>query len=64
MNPMVLAFGLRVTPAFVNRAHARNQLVWVWTVNDPDEMDSLLEMGVAGLITDEVVLSISKTGSR
>ncbi|MEL6348516.1 MAG: glycerophosphodiester phosphodiesterase [Myxococcota bacterium] len=61
----VMSSGIRiVTERFVERAHARDQLVWVWTVNDPDEMDELLSIGVDGFITDEVVLSVAKTGAR
>lgn len=53
-----------VTPGFVRRAHRRGQLVYVWTVNDRDRMDALLDMGVDGLITDEVMDALDAVESR
>lgn len=40
----------------VDRAHRRNIAVQYWTINDPDEMRMLIEMGVDCIMTDDPIL--------
>lgn len=45
-------FELYVTKEMVESAHARGITVIPWTVNDPETMHALMDLGVDGIITD------------
>jgi glycerophosphoryl diester phosphodiesterase len=43
---------LQADPEFVERAHARGYLVYVWTVDKPRDVEFVLDLGVDTIITD------------
>ena len=49
---------------FVRRAHARNEQVYVWTVNDASTMSAMIGRGVDGLITDKPALAKAVLAAR
>ena len=40
------------TKGLVNRAHDHNLAVHYWTINDPEEMEQLIDIGADGIMTD------------
>jgi glycerophosphoryl diester phosphodiesterase len=53
-----------VTRELVQTAHGLGVRVVPWTVNDPDEMTRLLDLGVDGLVTDDVALARQVVAAR
>ncbi len=43
---------LRAHPEIARRLHDRGHHVYVWTVNEPADLDLVIELGVEGIITD------------
>ncbi len=41
-----------VDEVFLNKAHANNLKVFVWTVDDPEEIDRMKELGVDGIFSN------------
>ncbi len=41
-----------VTPELVEHAHRHGIQIHVWTINDPEEMGRLFDLGVDGIVTD------------
>jgi glycerophosphoryl diester phosphodiesterase len=53
-----------VTPRNVDLLRGAGVEVHVWTVNDPDEMERLVAMGVDGIVTDRADLAAKRLRSR
>ena len=51
-----------LNPRFIETSHERNLRVDAWTINDPDEMTRLINMGVDGIITDRPDLLMAVLG--
>jgi glycerophosphoryl diester phosphodiesterase len=45
-----------LTARHIRAAHAARKLVHVWTINDPEQMGQLLDLGVDGIVTDRADL--------
>ncbi|SDS69815.1 glycerophosphoryl diester phosphodiesterase [Brevibacterium siliguriense] len=53
-----------VTADFVARAHRSGLVVHVWTINDESTMRSLVDLGVDGIVTDDVQLGLEVVAGR
>jgi len=56
--PMSYDLGIEiglVSQSLINRAHRRNIAVQYWTINDADDMRTLIEMGVDCIMTDDPI---------
>ena len=46
--------GIKIlTKKLISDAKKRNLLIHVWTINNPNEMEELIDMGIDGIVTDE-----------
>lgn len=52
--PRRVGYAPFVSASFVAAAHALGVRVHVWTVNEPAEMNHLLDLGVDGIFTDDI----------
>jgi glycerophosphoryl diester phosphodiesterase len=53
-----------VTRRFIQAAHASNVRVDAWTINEPDEMRRLLDLGVDVIMTDRPEALANVLGER
>ncbi len=53
-----------LTPRLVRAAHAAGVEVHVWTVNEPADMERLLDLGVDGLVTDRADAALAVVNGR
>ena len=51
-------------PDYVRRVHAGGRQVYVWTVNDPADIDLVLSLGVDGVITDRPTDVLARLARR
>ena len=50
----IYKYGVKlVTKRFINFIHEHGLKIHVWTINDLNVMDNLIELGVDGIITDK-----------
>lgn len=60
LGPSIAA--VRARPEIVRRAHERGRKVYVWTVNEPDEIQLVFDLGVAAIITDRPADVLARIG--
>ena len=48
-NAIRVGYETTVTEAYLNFAHKNGIEVWKWTVNEEDEMQQLIDLGLDGL---------------
>ena len=42
-----------ITKRFIDKSHSLNLTVHAWTVNEPQEMERMIALGIDGIITDQ-----------
>jgi glycerophosphoryl diester phosphodiesterase len=59
------ALGLTITtPPMIARLHRAGVEVHIWTINDPERMKQLLDLGVDGIVTDRADLALGVVSAR
>jgi len=53
---------VRSDPGYVRRVHARGRQVYVWTVDEPADIDLVLSLGVDAVITNRPTEVLSRLG--
>jgi len=53
---------LRHHPAFARKLHDQGNQLYVWTVNTPDELDLVVELGADGIISDRPRYVLDRLG--
>ena len=56
--------GLRAFPGFVDAAHGRSHEIHVWTVDDPQDVAYLAELGVDAVITNRPDVALNALGAH
>jgi glycerophosphoryl diester phosphodiesterase len=51
-----------VNSDLIKRVHASGKQVFAWTVNSPEEIKRMMDLGVDGIITDDPVLTLQIVG--
>lgn len=61
-NAIGVGYGTALTKKkdFIDKAHGEGIEVWKWTVNDEDNMQELIDLGIDGLITNYPDLALNK----
>ncbi|MBC7441387.1 MAG: glycerophosphodiester phosphodiesterase [Ramlibacter sp.] len=62
--PETVRFLRILTPRFVRAVHAAGVEVHVWTINEPAEMNRLLDLGIDGIVTDRCDLAVAVIAGR
>jgi glycerophosphoryl diester phosphodiesterase len=53
----VAVSGVSVSQSLIDNVHKKGKDIYVWTINDPLDMSSMMSRGVDGIITDEPALA-------
>ena len=62
-NAIGVGYGTILTKEYLNFAHKNGIEVWKWTVNEENEMQELIDLGLDGLITDFPVKALKAKDS-